>query len=416
MSGVAGSGERPRSGERRRPRGTPRRASRISASPTNAGLPEVHLAPLHPRPARRLPPPVRLARACPRVRLPAVRSPRARWRVSPLLILLPPTRLMPAPPHSLLPLPTPAARSLVVRRRTGERSQCRPRTRAEVARLPPVRRRTSSRRGYPIRVAIGLRTNPPARLIPASQPPLRPLPPPAARSPAVRRRTGERSQCRSPAASRSGVAPPVRRRTSKPRPLRAPGSEQKRHGSTGSAQNQQAPRAGNVSAPTGTEPHQEVRARLPGDGRQRRRRHPNPHARAARGGTPRRQWDPRCASYRSAPAPLRGRSRSRRTSSGNTERSVILRHAVKNAIIPVVTLVGMQLPILVGGSVIIENIFNLPGLGRLMLGCAQRPRLPGGVGDKPVLRHSGGGGQPGDRSAVRVAGPADSLRLSGADG
>ena len=49
------------------------------------------------------------------------------------------------------------------------------------------------------------------------------------------------------------------------------------------------------------------------------------------------------------------------------ERSVILRHAVKNAIIPVVTLVGMQLPILVGGSVIIENIFNLPGLGRLML-------------------------------------------------
>ena len=46
---------------------------------------------------------------------------------------------------------------------------------------------------------------------------------------------------------------------------------------------------------------------------------------------------------------------------------MILRHAVKNAIIPVVTLVGMQLPILVGGSVIIENIFNLPGLGRLML-------------------------------------------------
>ena len=46
---------------------------------------------------------------------------------------------------------------------------------------------------------------------------------------------------------------------------------------------------------------------------------------------------------------------------------MILRHAVKNAIIPVVTLVGMQLPILVGGAVIIENIFNLPGLGRLML-------------------------------------------------
>ena len=96
---------------------------------------------------------------------------------------------------------------------------------------------------------------------------------------------------------------------------------------------------------------------------------------------------------------------------GLLERSVILRHAVKNAIIPVVTLVGMQLPILVGGSVIIENIFNLPGLGRLMLDALNRPRLPGGVGGKPVLRHGGGVRQPADRSAVRVAGPADSLRM-----
>ena len=52
---------------------------------------------------------------------------------------------------------------------------------------------------------------------------------------------------------------------------------------------------------------------------------------------------------------------------GLKERRVVLRHAVKNALIPVVTLVGLQLPIIAGGSVIIENIFNLPGLGRLML-------------------------------------------------
>ena len=52
---------------------------------------------------------------------------------------------------------------------------------------------------------------------------------------------------------------------------------------------------------------------------------------------------------------------------GLNERVVVLRHAVKNALIPVVTLIGLQLPILVGGTVIIENIFNLPGLGRLML-------------------------------------------------
>ena len=52
---------------------------------------------------------------------------------------------------------------------------------------------------------------------------------------------------------------------------------------------------------------------------------------------------------------------------GLKERVVVVRHAIKNALIPIVTLVGLQLPILVGGSVIMENIFNLPGLGRLML-------------------------------------------------
>ena len=54
-------------------------------------------------------------------------------------------------------------------------------------------------------------------------------------------------------------------------------------------------------------------------------------------------------------------------SKGLKERVVIMRHAIKNALIPVVTLIGLQLPILVGGSVIMENIFNLPGIGRLLV-------------------------------------------------
>ncbi len=54
-------------------------------------------------------------------------------------------------------------------------------------------------------------------------------------------------------------------------------------------------------------------------------------------------------------------------SKGLKERIVMIRHVIKNALIPVVSLIGLQLPILVGGSVIMENIFNLPGLGRLML-------------------------------------------------
>ena len=54
-------------------------------------------------------------------------------------------------------------------------------------------------------------------------------------------------------------------------------------------------------------------------------------------------------------------------SKGLEEKVIVLRHSIKNALIPVVTLIGLQLPILVGGSVIMENIFNLPGLGRLLL-------------------------------------------------
>ena len=54
-------------------------------------------------------------------------------------------------------------------------------------------------------------------------------------------------------------------------------------------------------------------------------------------------------------------------SKGLKERVVIIRHTIKNALIPVVSLIGLQLPILVGGAVIMENIFNLPGLGQVMV-------------------------------------------------
>ena len=54
-------------------------------------------------------------------------------------------------------------------------------------------------------------------------------------------------------------------------------------------------------------------------------------------------------------------------SKGLKERVVVIRHAVKNALIPVVTIVGAGLPMLVGGSIIMEQIFALPGMGLLML-------------------------------------------------
>ena len=52
---------------------------------------------------------------------------------------------------------------------------------------------------------------------------------------------------------------------------------------------------------------------------------------------------------------------------GLAERLVVTRHALKNAFIPVITIVGMELPLLVGGAIITEQIFTLPGMGRLLL-------------------------------------------------
>jgi len=54
-------------------------------------------------------------------------------------------------------------------------------------------------------------------------------------------------------------------------------------------------------------------------------------------------------------------------SKGLTERVIVMRHALKNALIPVVTIVGTMLPVIIGGSVVLEQIFGLPGIGAYMI-------------------------------------------------
>jgi peptide/nickel transport system permease protein len=54
-------------------------------------------------------------------------------------------------------------------------------------------------------------------------------------------------------------------------------------------------------------------------------------------------------------------------SKGLAENTVIVRHAVRNSLLPVVTIIGLQLGYLLGGSIIIESMFAIPGLGRLAL-------------------------------------------------
>jgi len=61
---------------------------------------------------------------------------------------------------------------------------------------------------------------------------------------------------------------------------------------------------------------------------------------------------------------------------GLNERLVVLRHALRNALIPVVTLVGLQAPLLIGGAVIIEQIFVIPGMGLLLLDAVTQRDYP----------------------------------------
>ncbi|GAJ12595.1 unnamed protein product, partial [marine sediment metagenome] len=53
---------------------------------------------------------------------------------------------------------------------------------------------------------------------------------------------------------------------------------------------------------------------------------------------------------------------------GLRERVVVIRHTLKNALIPVVSAIGLQVPVLLGGTVVIEQIFCLSGMGRLLIG------------------------------------------------
>lgn len=54
-------------------------------------------------------------------------------------------------------------------------------------------------------------------------------------------------------------------------------------------------------------------------------------------------------------------------SRGNSKRSVLYRHVLKNAMIPVITFLGMALSDMIAGSIIIEQVFEIPGLGRILL-------------------------------------------------
>jgi peptide/nickel transport system permease protein len=63
-------------------------------------------------------------------------------------------------------------------------------------------------------------------------------------------------------------------------------------------------------------------------------------------------------------------------SKGLPENNVVFNHALKNSVIPVVTVIGLSFAALLGGALIVETVFALPGIGRLMLSSIQRRDYP----------------------------------------
>lgn len=67
---------------------------------------------------------------------------------------------------------------------------------------------------------------------------------------------------------------------------------------------------------------------------------------------------------------------------GMRSRTIIFKHALLNAMVPIITVIGVMTGVLLGGAVVIETVFSLPGVGRLITGAIQRrdyPIIQGGL-------------------------------------
>ena len=94
---------------------------------------------------------------------------------------------------------------------------------------------------------------------------------------------------------------------------------------------------------------------------------------------------------------------------GQTERRVLLRHALANAAVPIVTVIGLGVALLIGGVVVTESVFNIPGLGRTRGRRDPQARLPDHPGPDPVLLVPLHRVEPPDRHRLHPARPEDPL-------
>ena len=70
---------------------------------------------------------------------------------------------------------------------------------------------------------------------------------------------------------------------------------------------------------------------------------------------------------------------------GLSNRVVLMRHALRNAAVPIVTVIGIGFALLIGGVVVTESVYNIPGLGRLTVDAVLGARLPDDPGGDPAV-------------------------------
>ena len=97
---------------------------------------------------------------------------------------------------------------------------------------------------------------------------------------------------------------------------------------------------------------------------------------------------------------------------GVPERGVVWKHTLRNALIPVITLTGLQFGFLLGGAIVVETVFAWPGLGRLLVDSVAVSRLPGDPGGDPAVLLRVRADQPDRRSALRRGEPGDPPAMS----
>ena len=97
---------------------------------------------------------------------------------------------------------------------------------------------------------------------------------------------------------------------------------------------------------------------------------------------------------------------------GAPERRVLVHHVLRNAMLPVVTMLGMDVALALGGAVLLEQVFGLPGLGYVALHSLFQYDYPITLGGGGVRLDPGDRVQPDRRPALRLGRPPDPARIA----